>query len=168
MTGFDPSRPRLRGLLSADKLARLGKAGQKAAGIDAGEERRKAREFLSAVNRARKANGPLSGVNRARKANRVADRLLWLLDAKARGEIPETDFVGLREVYLHILRQPHMRPRSRDEWRKAKRKEAVARVLKARDAMDRGEIPETDFARLREVYMKPRGKRGRRRKASTE
>ena len=176
MTGFDPGRPRLRGLLSADKRARLGKAGQKAAGIDAGEERRKAREFLSAVNRARKANGLLSGVNRARKENRVADRLrrlgrdrlLRLLDAKARGEIPETDFVGLREVYLHILRQPHMRPRSRDEWRKAKRKEAVARVLKARDAMDRGEIPETDFARLREVYMKPRGKRGRRRKASTE
>ena len=164
MTGFDPGRPRLRGLLSADKRARLGKAGQKAAGIPPTRER------------ARKANGLLSGVNRVRKANRVADRLrrlgrdrlLRLLDAKARGEIPETDFVGLREVYLYILRQPHMRPRSRDEWQKAKRKEAVARVLKARDAMDRGEIPETDLARLREVYMKPRGKRGRRRKASTK
>lgn len=95
MTGFDPGRPRLRGLLSAANRARLGKAGQTAAGEDAAAE-----------------------------------------------------------------------TNAGDEWRKAKRKEATARVLKARDAMDRGEIPETDLARLHEVYMKPRRKRGRRRKAS--
>ena len=168
MTGFNPGRPRGRGLLSAENHARLAKAGQKAPGMDAGEERRKARELLSAVNRTREPNGLLSGVNRARKANRVADHLRRLVDAKARGEIPETDFVRLHEVYMHILDQPHMSPRSKDEWQKAKRKEATARVLKARDAMERGEIPETDFVLLREVYMKPRRKRGRGRKASPE
>ena len=97
MTGFDPDRPRPRGLLSAAYRARLDKAEQKPAGEDA-----------------------------AVKTN------------------------------------------SGDERRKAKRKEATARVLKARNAMDRGEIPRTDLARLHEVYMMPRRKRGRRRKASPE
>ena len=65
MTGFDPGRPRLRGLLSAVNRARLGNTGQ-----------------------------------------RVADRLLRLLDAKARGEIPETDFVGLRRSTCMFCASP--------------------------------------------------------------
>ena len=100
MTGFDPGRPRLRGLLSAVNRARLGNAGQKAAGEDAaaamnaGDERRKAKGLLSAVNRARLGNAGQRVTDRLRRL--VTDRLLRLLAAKARGEIRETDFVGLR------------------------------------------------------------------------